>query len=896
MFDLENYCCYSYIATPIVEALQERGFFEILAEKRVRSIAELCERINANRGYLTICLEPLQSLGLLERHEDAYSLKTLPDSSCGLGLTSLYGKNLAALASDEMATALYESAIERLLPLTLEPYPRMCPMALGAFVVPLLARVTHFGSGATSVDIPPPLRESAMQLLSRRGILTPDGVPFSNASTEDGIRQGVFKTLVSYGPLLHRLKDLLFGDHRRVFQELHGGFQEPWLEMIAADLRREISDQMERHSAETVLDLECGDGLSARAVRDAMFDPGCAQVTFVKHGSSTRQSLFVRCLMNPPNAVDRDSIFDSVTSALAGDYPDVFLDCDGNVIPSISILNGWRGYLRKLSETIGNRPLIAFETHSSPETYPEPLTGKVINWTRRLARMHSITADAFVTLAAEVGLFSERVVKRYPATNEPCVATLQTFNRRNFIVRCAREEDIERLVALEELCWQHSRTSRERILRRLRDYPQGQFVLEKHGRVIGVIYSQRIEGATFLAGHSTQTVHELHRGAGSVIQLLALNVDPEAQSEAYGDQLLEFMLQRCSLLSGVQKVVAVTTCKRFDSGRGLPFDVYISQRGKEQDPVLMFHQAHGAEIVGVVPGYRPEDRTNLGNGVLIAYDIRNRTPQRQFVSMAEPDKRRSSPVRWLQASESLQQAAAEIMGRSPEDCDIDQPLMEMGLDSADLLKLQRLVENRYQLRCETGFFFEHNTIRRVANFLTEVWDKNHETGPVEVTGSSEKEHVSADKIASVTKGAAVSRSNDVAIVGMACKLPSGIETAAQLWQALAAQKCVVGKFPSGRRSWPSGSEMAGIDCGGFIDDVDAFDAAYIDVEQEMLFKLLLAANYLNVKSLIALCCAKFATWIKNKTPDQIKQHFGIRHDATAQEEQEIAREYKDLLG
>ena len=80
------------------------------------------------------------------------------------------------------------------------------------------------------------------------------------------------------------------------------------------------------------------------------------------------------------------------------------------------------------------------------------------------------------------------------------------------------------------------------------------------------------------------------------------------------------------------------------------------------------------------------------------------------------------------------------------------------------------------------------------------------------------------------------------------------------------------------------------------DLVDAWDAAYVDVEQEALFKLLLAANYLHVKSLIALCCAKFASWIKNKTPEQIRHTFGVKGDASQQEEAEIAREYKDLIG
>ena len=81
-----------------------------------------------------------------------------------------------------------------------------------------------------------------------------------------------------------------------------------------------------------------------------------------------------------------------------------------------------------------------------------------------------------------------------------------------------------------------------------------------------------------------------------------------------------------------------------------------------------------------------------------------------------------------------------------------------------------------------------------------------------------------------------------------------------------------------------------------VELVDSFDAAFVDVEQEVLFRLLLAANYLHIRSLVALCSAKFASWMKNKTPQQIKQTFGIRLDATPQEEADIAREYRDLIG
>lgn len=81
------------------------------------------------------------------------------------------------------------------------------------------------------------------------------------------------------------------------------------------------------------------------------------------------------------------------------------------------------------------------------------------------------------------------------------------------------------------------------------------------------------------------------------------------------------------------------------------------------------------------------------------------------------------------------------------------------------------------------------------------------------------------------------------------------------------------------------------------DLVDAFDTEFIQsISQEMLFKLLLAANYLNVRSLIALCCAKIATMIKDKSPEQVRNTFGIRHDGTAQELQDIQSQFKDLIG
>ena len=57
--------------------------------------------------------------------------------------------------------------------------------------------------------------------------------------------------------------------------------------------------------------------------------------------------------------------------------------------------------------------------------------------------------------------------------------------------------------------------------------------------------------------------------------------------------------------------------------------------------------------------------------------------------------------------------------------------------------------------------------------------------------------------------------------------------------------------------------------------VQAWFADFVDVEQELLFELILAANYLDIKSLLDLTCAKVASMIKGKTPEQIRKTFNI---------------------
>ena len=67
---------------------------------------------------------------------------------------------------------------------------------------------------------------------------------------------------------------------------------------------------------------------------------------------------------------------------------------------------------------------------------------------------------------------------------------------------------------------------------------------------------------------------------------------------------------------------------------------------------------------------------------------------------------------------------------------------------------------------------------------------------------------------------------------------------------------------------------------------------FIAVEQEVLFELILAANYMDIKPLLDLTCATVASLIKGKSPEEIRKTFNIVNDFTPEEEASVREENK----
>lgn len=72
--------------------------------------------------------------------------------------------------------------------------------------------------------------------------------------------------------------------------------------------------------------------------------------------------------------------------------------------------------------------------------------------------------------------------------------------------------------------------------------------------------------------------------------------------------------------------------------------------------------------------------------------------------------------------------------------------------------------------------------------------------------------------------------------------------------------------------------------------VDAWDYQFIDLELDLIFEIILAANYMDIKPLMELASSKVASIIKSKSPEDIRKTFNIQNDFTPEEEAQIREE------
>lgn len=72
-----------------------------------------------------------------------------------------------------------------------------------------------------------------------------------------------------------------------------------------------------------------------------------------------------------------------------------------------------------------------------------------------------------------------------------------------------------------------------------------------------------------------------------------------------------------------------------------------------------------------------------------------------------------------------------------------------------------------------------------------------------------------------------------------------------------------------------------------LDVTDEWDVNFISIDLDSVFDLINAANYLDIKQLLDLSCAKIASTMKGKSAEEIRAIFNLENDLTDDEIKEF---------
>jgi len=171
-------------------------------------------------------------------------------------------------------------------------------------------------------------------------------------------------------------------------------------------------------------------------------------------------------------------------------------------------------------------------------------------------------------------------------------------------------------------------------------------------------------------------------------------------------------------------VIGVTRCADF-SGSPSELQEYVDGHlaGKHSDKTLGFHTNYGAEIVRLVPDFRPEDSQNGGTGVLIHYPIKD------WVATSSSSKSSKSPKAEASARPAIE-IVKDIMsdlGYSLSENDLSQGFFMLGIDSLEMVRMRNHLGAAVGRELPATLLLDFPSVQDVADELDRMRGFSNET-------------------------------------------------------------------------------------------------------------------------------------------------------------------------
>ncbi|MDQ1288082.1 MAG: hypothetical protein QG622_1647, partial [Actinomycetota bacterium] len=170
-------------------------------------------------------------------------------------------------------------------------------------------------------------------------------------------------------------------------------------------------------------------------------------------------------------------------------------------------------------------------------------------------------------------------------------------------------------------------------------------------------------------------------------------------------------------------------------------------------------------------------------------------------------------------------AGAVISHPAPATMDPRAAFREIGFDSLTAVELRNTLQRVTGLALPTSLLFDHPTPERLTAHLIE-----------RALGARAGRGTTAPAVTSVAGPTPSGDDDPIVVVGMSCRLPGGVRTPEQLWEALVEGRDLLGSLPTDR-GWPedlydpdpSHHGHSYSDQGGFLYDAADFDPAFFGI-------------------------------------------------------------------
>ena len=188
-------------------------------------------------------------------------------------------------------------------------------------------------------------------------------------------------------------------------------------------------------------------------------------------------------------------------------------------------------------------------------------------------------------------------------------------------VRNAKPGDIDGLVALTAKVYGVDLGHSADMLRgQQAQFPEGQFVAEYDGRIVGFCATFRIDEATAMGPHTWAEITgggyaSRHDPEGDWLYGMESCVDPEFRGMRIGRRLYSARKKLCRKL-GLYGIVFGGRLpgleKRIKAMGSVDAYVEAVQEGRYRDPTMSFQLRNGFEFIGLLPRYVPSDTESMG--------------------------------------------------------------------------------------------------------------------------------------------------------------------------------------------------------------------------------------------------------------------------------------------